>query len=305
MSTVYEKMTALADEIRTLSGVENDMSLDDMAANVEDANEIVSYQTALLDYAITEIGKKAAGDGSGSGNAVLETGRTVTPTETKTTYTPSTGYDGFSNFTVNAIPSTYVGSGVTRLSERTITPSTNSIAIMPGTYLTGTQTIVGDANLLSSNIKKGVTIFNVNGTYEGSGSGSPGTGNNPFSYATEFIWTAPSESTSDRNNNITIAHSLGVKPDGFNIVAVSSDPGGTGCIVNNIVFDNSMTYFVNVDYRYCIIHGNGSDGIKFGTFIDTNSTFCASNNISFVLACDSGTLRIPAGKQYRVLVYKR
>lgn len=48
--------------------------------------------------------------------------RTVTPTTSTTTYSPSSGYDGFSNFTVN-----------------------------------------GDNNLISSNIKSGVSIFGVNG----------------------------------------------------------------------------------------------------------------------------------------------
>lgn len=67
MSTVNEKMIALADEIRTLSGTQDGMSLDDMTANVENANEVVNSQLSLLDYAITEIGKKAAGSGGSSG----------------------------------------------------------------------------------------------------------------------------------------------------------------------------------------------------------------------------------------------
>lgn len=46
----------------------------------------------------------------------------------------------------------------------TITPTTTNQTITAGTYLTGTQTIAGDADLIPANIKSGVTIFGVTGT---------------------------------------------------------------------------------------------------------------------------------------------
>lgn len=46
----------------------------------------------------------------------------------------------------------------------TYTPSTANQTIASGTYLTGTQTILGDADLKASNIKSGVTIFGVAGS---------------------------------------------------------------------------------------------------------------------------------------------
>lgn len=55
---------------------------------------------------------------------------------------------------------------------KTYTPSTNDQTIAKDTYLTGTQTIKGDSNLVASNIKSGVSIFGVNGTYKGSGGSS-------------------------------------------------------------------------------------------------------------------------------------
>lgn len=51
----------------------------------------------------------------------------------------------------------------------TFTPSTSTISIRANTYLTGMQTILGDANLTAGNIKKDVSIFNIVGTYEGGG----------------------------------------------------------------------------------------------------------------------------------------
>jgi hypothetical protein len=52
---------------------------------------------------------------------------------------------------------------------QTITPGTSNKTIASGRYLTGTQTIKGDSNLTAGNIKKGVSIFNVAGSYEGGG----------------------------------------------------------------------------------------------------------------------------------------
>lgn len=58
---------------------------------------------------------------------------------------------------------------VTTKGTATITPTTSNQTIASGTYLTGTQTISGDANLVAGNIKSGTTIFGVTGTYSGGG----------------------------------------------------------------------------------------------------------------------------------------
>lgn len=53
---------------------------------------------------------------------------------------------------------------VTTKAAATITPGTSNQEIASGTYLTGKQTISGDANLLAANIKSGVSIFGVAGS---------------------------------------------------------------------------------------------------------------------------------------------
>lgn len=59
------------------------------------------------------------------------------------------------------------GSDTEQLTTRgatTITPSTSNQTIAAGTYLTGTQTISGDANLQAGYIKNGISIFGVTGS---------------------------------------------------------------------------------------------------------------------------------------------
>lgn len=89
----------------------------------------------------------------------------------------STGADT-SDATANAwdilTPKTaYTASGkvsgrIPSLGAQTINPGTSSKSIASGQYLSGPQTIQGDPNLTSSNIKKGVSIFGVQGALESS-----------------------------------------------------------------------------------------------------------------------------------------
>lgn len=107
----------------------------------------------------------------GASGASLQS-KTVSPSESAQTVKADNGYDGLSQVTVNAVSKTYVGSGVTKKSAAAYTPGTSDQSIASGQYLNGTQTIKGDSNLTAANIKSGVKIFNVTGSYAGSSSGS-------------------------------------------------------------------------------------------------------------------------------------
>lgn len=76
------------------------------------------------------------------------------------TYTPKAG----------KVTDTSAKSGTLQLTvqaAQTITPGTSDKTIASGRYLTGTQTIKGDTNLAAGNIKKGISIFGVTGSYSG------------------------------------------------------------------------------------------------------------------------------------------
>lgn len=96
----------------------------------------------------------------GAGGSANLTTKTISPsTSSLTVYASSSGYDGFSSVTVNAISPTK--------SAQTYTPTTYNQTISSGQWLSGAQTIKGDSNLISSNIKNGVSIFGVSGSLAG------------------------------------------------------------------------------------------------------------------------------------------
>ena len=142
-----------------------------------------------------------AGSSSGGNTPNLQT-KTVTPSESTQTVSPDSGYDGLSKVTVNAISNTYIGSDVTKKSAATYIPKTTDQSIASGQYLSGTQTIKGDANLVAGNIKSGVNIFGVTGTYAGGGSSGDNGNNNVEAYA--ITDTNPSVSFKTASGTIKI-----------------------------------------------------------------------------------------------------
>jgi len=144
------------------------------------ASELVSGT-----YNVTSSGTK---DVTNYASASVPSGSATAPsTISGTSATVSTGTNTLTlSKTVSVTPSVtagYVSSGtagnasvsltasVTTKAAATITPTTTNQTISSGTYLTGTQTISGDANLVAGNIKSGTTIFGVTGSYTGGGSG--------------------------------------------------------------------------------------------------------------------------------------
>lgn len=133
-----------------------------------------------------------AGNYSSSVTKTVAAGSATTPATTITldpTISISSGglitasYSG-SQTVIPTVSPGYISSGVggtvtvtgsktsqmTVQAAQTITPTTTNQTISSGTYLTGTQTILGDANLIAANIAKDITIFGVLGTFTGGGS---------------------------------------------------------------------------------------------------------------------------------------
>ena len=108
--------------------------------------------------------------GTYTGEPIHFQSKEISPSETATDVFPDAGYNGLSKVTVKGISQTYVGSKVPRVAAKTITPGTaDKTAIDSGSYANGTITVLGDADLKSENIKTGVNIFGIDGSYSGEG----------------------------------------------------------------------------------------------------------------------------------------
>lgn len=101
MGALNTKMTALADEVRALSGDTEKIGIDAMTADLNAANGEVSSQTDI----IAQI--KEAVDGLPAAGGALQT-KVVTPTKSTQNVTSDADYNGLDRVVVNPIPDEYI-----------------------------------------------------------------------------------------------------------------------------------------------------------------------------------------------------
>lgn len=186
--------------------------------------------------------------------------KTVTPTTSQQTITPDSGYDALSKVTVNAMTtatqatpsisvssnglitasatqsSGYVSSGTKSSTKQlstknsmTYTPGTSNQTISSGVYLIGAQTIKGDSNLVSSNIKSGVSIFGVSGSYEGSSSTKVFSGTADSTSSSTLSISLPEDVSNLTLSMFAISRRKADAEVGDGILSYSSFPEGAAC----------------------------------------------------------------------------
>lgn len=137
---------------------------------------------------------------------------------------------------------------------QTITPGTSDKTIASGRYLTGTQTIEGDANLVAANIASGKTIFGVTGTHSGGGKMKTGS----FTIA-------------NGTSTHTITHGLGKTPN----LAISIATNPSAGVNNDLIF--SVIYNGNIWRGFGKVYAYGNDV----SVTETTLTITSSNGNGF------------------------
>ena len=308
-------LTDVADAIRSKKGTSGKISAsyfdteiasittgttEDLSTELTTQNNLLTAQETTIDQIFASLQNKMAG-----GEISLQE-KTISPTTSKQEVTADSGYDGLSKVTVNAIPTTtqatpsisvsssglitasstqsagYVSAGtksatkqLTTKGATTWTPKTTNQTISSGTYLTGTQTIKGDSNLVASNIKSGVSIFGVAGSLEASVAEDL---TNEFNdYENEL--TAQEEIIED------IITALQGKGTGGGLT-----PTGTLDITENGTYD--VTNYASVNVNVESSSGNSTnifDGTKL-TFTNGDKVTATSNSIIFDNSASSSSI---------------
>lgn len=226
----------------------------------------------------------------------LET-KTVTPTESETTYTPGTGYDGFSSFTVNAISSTYVGSGINRRSSTDLNVSGATITAPAGYYGSSASASVSSMTLPTSSSSSATSGYTSKATISRSTSNqyiNIPTGYNSagayylISATPNGSVTAPSTisgtsaTVSTGTNTLTLSKSVSVTPNVTTAGYVSSGTAGNA----SITLTASVTTLGATTYNT----SSSNQTIASGTYITGTQTIRAVTTTNITAAnIKSGT----------------
>lgn len=194
----------------------------------------------------------------------------VTPTESAQTI-GGTRYMMEGAVTVNAISSTYVGSGITRRSSSDLTANGLTVNAPSGYYQSAASKTLTDQNLIASNIKKNISIFGVTGNYEGEGGG----GGSGLQIATA------SKTPSSASTSIQFTDLIG-EPTSFYLIAKDNLATGSPAKAAAVIFDGTD------------LHGQD---------VTNTSNAQASYDSNYTKSYSNGTLTIQGSAYFQAIEY--
>lgn len=230
---LINKLTAIADAIRSKTGSTAKLTLDGMASAINGLKTTFTTQS-----------------------------KSVTLSETAQTIKPDANFDGLSQVSVPGISKTYVGSGVTKQAGKTVTPTkSQQTAVASGVYTTGAVNV--GAIPSEYIVPSGSETKTQNGTYDVTSlaelvvnvSGGGGATKNVQAYhgyatvsATSYTATAVS---------LTVAKTGTYKVSWMGWRSTNSGTSGSQLYIGNTAYGSANTSFLNT-YGHSVVLNNVS-----------------------------------------------
>lgn len=251
------------------------ITADNVQGAIDQLFTSVSNGKSQIASAITDMGVSTSANDSFAQMAMnignIETGYDTSQV-TATANTVRSGYK-FVNSSGQLITGTIPSKGA-----HTYTPKTYSQTISSGQYLSGDQTIQGDKNLKASNIKSGVSIFGVRGSYE-----------------SDIFWTMLTEPEINSSNILFNSNSRentgeAINLDNYNILYVE----GSWAIGNNYAIERYYNFLYSPSLVFnTIVRANPSvesarisecSPIGNGLLLGVNNTFFQTGDQNNILS---------------------
>ena len=211
-----------------------------------------------------------------------QSNKTVSPTESQQVVTPDTGYDNLAQVTVNAISSTYVGTGIARKSSTDLTASGATVTVPAGYYEDQATKSVSTMTLPTSASASATSGYSSKATISRSTSDQyinipPGYNSAGGYYKVNAVAngsvTAPSSisgssaTISTGSNTITLTKTVSVTPNVTATGYISSGTAGNSSV--------SLTASVTTKSAATITPTKSTQTIASGTYLTGTQTIAA------------------------------
>ena len=268
----------ITDEVDSHGGTIRHINAVSLAGITVSAAHLESGYTAVDALGNTITGTLSPGGGSPN----LQAKTNISPTESSQTITADTGYDGLSSVQINAISSTYVGTGIDRRSSTDLTASGATVTVPAGYYSSQATKSVTTMTLPTSASSSATSGYTSKATIDRSTSNQyinipPGYNSAGGYYTISAVpngtVTAPSSisgstaTVSTGTNTLTLTKTVSVTPNVTTAGYISSGTAGDASV--------SLTANVTTKAAATITPTKSTQTIASGTYLTGTQTIAA------------------------------